>query len=241
MRPSTVTCPSSMASRRADWVLGDERLISSAITICAKTAPNLNSNSRSTGLYTETPVTSPGSRSGVNWMRRTVASTLAAIARASIVLPTPGTSSMSRWPSASMHVRALRTASGLPSMTSPTDVRMAEVCVRNCSAVISGAVSSMRSLSPRHFCARESIVTRARGLRSCGFVVHDARPGSSLRRTPGRLSEALRVAASRPIPPGRKRSKGNRALLGARRVLSSLRALCRPTAHRSASPARIVV
>lgn len=35
---------------------------------------------------------------------------------------------------------------------------------------------------------------------------------------------ALRVAASRPIPPGRKRSKGNRALLGARRVIFFARA-----------------
>ena len=35
-----------------------------------------------------------------------------------------------------------------------------------------------------------------------------------------RLLSALRAAASRPTPPGRKRSKGNQALPGARRVFS---------------------
>ena len=114
-----MTCCSSIASSSADWVLGDDRLISSAITMFAKIAPCLNSNSRSSGLKTLTPVTSPGSRSGVNWMRRTVAWTDAASARASIVLPTPGTSSMSRCPSASRHTSEDRTASGLPSMTLP--------------------------------------------------------------------------------------------------------------------------
>ena len=46
-----------------------------------------------------TPVMSPGSRSGVNWMRLLVPATLCAIARASEVLPVPGKSSSSRWPS----------------------------------------------------------------------------------------------------------------------------------------------
>jgi len=60
---------------------------------------------------------SEGSRSGVNWMRLTVQSTDFANARASIVLPTPGTSSMSRCPSASSTVSAVCTASRLPSIT----------------------------------------------------------------------------------------------------------------------------
>jgi len=58
-----------------------------------------------------------GSRSGVNWMRRTLQSTDRARALASIVLPTPGTSSMRRWPSASSTVSATRMTSLLPSMT----------------------------------------------------------------------------------------------------------------------------
>ena len=50
-------------------------------------------------------------------MRRTVQSMDFARDLASIVLPTPGTSSMSRWPSASSTVTAVRTTSGFPSMT----------------------------------------------------------------------------------------------------------------------------
>ena len=93
---STVTCLSSMHSSSADWVLGEARLISSPTTMLAKTPPGRNSNSRVFWLNTETPVTSEGSRSGVNWMRRTEQSMLRASALLSIVLPTPGTSSMSR-------------------------------------------------------------------------------------------------------------------------------------------------
>src|SRR5437868_11040183 len=104
-----VTWRSSMDSRRADWVFGDARLISSPTTMLANTAPGLNSKSRVSWLYTLTPVTSLGSRSGVNWMRRTEQSIERANALASLVLPTPGTSSMSRCPSASITARASRT------------------------------------------------------------------------------------------------------------------------------------
>ena len=58
-----------MHSSRADWVLGEARLISSPTTMLAKTPPGRNSNWRVSWLKTETPVTSEGSRSGVNWMR----------------------------------------------------------------------------------------------------------------------------------------------------------------------------
>ena len=45
------------------------------------------------------PVTSEGWRSGVHWTRaKTASSMLAAIARASTVLPVPGTSSKRTWP-----------------------------------------------------------------------------------------------------------------------------------------------
>src|ERR671912_256222 len=115
--PSTVTCRSSMDSSRAAWVLGEARLISSPRTMLAKIAPGLNSKSPRSWLNTLTPVTSEGSRSGVNWMRRTEQSIERARALASIVLPTPGTSSMSRCPSASRATRARRTTSVLPSMT----------------------------------------------------------------------------------------------------------------------------
>src|ERR687893_1311091 len=52
-------------------------------------------------------------------MRRTVASTEAASALASVVLPTPGTSSIRRWPSASSTTSASRTTSSLPWTTRP--------------------------------------------------------------------------------------------------------------------------
>src|SRR4029453_703628 len=51
-------------------------------------------------LKTFTPVTSEGSRSGVNWRRENEQSIERASAFASIVFPTPGKSSMIRWPSA---------------------------------------------------------------------------------------------------------------------------------------------
>ena len=93
---STVTWRSSMHSSNADWVLGEARLISSPTTMLANTPPGRNSNSRVFWLKTETPVTSDGSRSGVNWIRRTEESMLRARALLSIVLPTPGTSSIRR-------------------------------------------------------------------------------------------------------------------------------------------------
>ncbi len=118
-----VTWRSSIDSSSADCVFGEARLISSPITIWAKIAPGLNSKSRRCWSKIDTPVMSEGSRSGVNWMRRTEQSMDLASALASIVLPTPGTSSMSRCPSASSTVSESRTTSGLPSITLSTDLR----------------------------------------------------------------------------------------------------------------------
>ncbi len=56
----------------------------------------------------------------MNWMRRTEQPSVRAMALASTVLPTPGTSSISRCPSASSTTSAVSTASGLPSMTRST-------------------------------------------------------------------------------------------------------------------------
>src|SRR5437764_1888199 len=99
--PSTVTWSSCMHSSSAAWVFGDARLISSTSSRLAKTGPGRNSNSFERWLKTLTPVTSDGSRSGVNCRREKEQSIDRANAFASVVLPTPGRSSMIRWPSAS--------------------------------------------------------------------------------------------------------------------------------------------
>ena len=119
-----------MHSSSADCVFGEARLISSPTTTLAKTGPGLNSKSRRSWLNALTPVMSLGSRSGVNWIRRTEQSIDLASALASIVLPTPGTSSMSRCPSASRTVSASLTASALPSITDSIAV-LIRCCARD--------------------------------------------------------------------------------------------------------------
>ena len=130
---STVTCRSSMDSRRADCVFGDALLISSARTMLAKIAPGLNSKSPRSWLNTLTPVTSVGRRSGVNWMRRKEQSMDRARALASMVFPTPGTSSMRMCPSAIRATRASWTSRPLPWITRSMFCWMAANRVANCS------------------------------------------------------------------------------------------------------------
>src|SRR5216683_4375778 len=115
--PSTLTWRSSMHSRSADCVRGVARLISSASTTWAKIGPGRNSNSCNRWLKNDTPVTSLGSKSGVNWMRRNGQSSVRATDLASIVLPIPGTSSMSTCPSHSSATSSRSMTSRLPTMT----------------------------------------------------------------------------------------------------------------------------
>src|SRR6476659_4421944 len=88
-----------MHSSSAACVFGDARLISSTRRRFANTGPGLNSNAFARWSKTLTPVTSDGSRSGVNWRREKDAFSERASALASIVFPTPGKSSRMRWPS----------------------------------------------------------------------------------------------------------------------------------------------
>src|SRR6266851_967646 len=115
--PSTLTWRSSMHSRSADCVRGVARLISSASTTWAKIGPGRNSNSCNRWLKNDTPVTSLGSRSGVNWMRRNGQSSVRATDLASMVLPMPGTSSMSTCPSHNSATSSRSMTSRLPTMT----------------------------------------------------------------------------------------------------------------------------
>src|SRR4051812_7417747 len=100
-----------MHSSSAACVLGDARFTSSTSSRFANTGPGRNSNSFVRWLKTLTPVTSDGSRSGVNWSREKSQSSERASAFASIVFPTPGKSSMIRWPSATRQRTTSRSVS----------------------------------------------------------------------------------------------------------------------------------
>src|SRR5690348_17460698 len=100
-----------MHSSSADCVFGEARLISSTSRKFAKLGPGRNSNSFAFWLKTFTPVTSDGSRSGVNCRRENEQSTERASAFVSIVFPTPGKSSMIRWPSATRERTTRRSVS----------------------------------------------------------------------------------------------------------------------------------
>ena len=65
------------------------------------------------------PVMSLGVMSGVNWIRLKVQSSDRASAEASVVLPTPGTSSISMWPRHRSAMSISSTASSLPTTTLP--------------------------------------------------------------------------------------------------------------------------
>ena len=86
-----VTWRSCMASSSADCVLGGVRLISSAISTWVNSGPRTRRKARDAGSKTLVPMTSVGIRSGVNWMRAKRTPSAAAKARASSVLPMPGT------------------------------------------------------------------------------------------------------------------------------------------------------
>ena len=92
--PSTVTWRSSMASRRAAWVLGLRPVDLVADDDVGEDRPGLNTKSLDCRSHTETPVMSEGRRSGVNWMRRKEqVDRTGERFNARGVLPTPGTSS----------------------------------------------------------------------------------------------------------------------------------------------------
>ena len=77
---------------------------------------------RSLGLAVvdETPVTSVGSRSGVNWIRLKMQPVERAMLRASIVLPTPGTSSIKHMALAQQRRQREASSAFLPTMTFST-------------------------------------------------------------------------------------------------------------------------
>ena len=117
MAPSTVTCFSSIASSSALCVLGLARLISSASSTCANTGPGWNTKDSLPRSYTDTPSRSLGIRSAVNCTREKARPKVRASACARVVLPTPGTSSISRCPPASRQATLPSTWALLPTIT----------------------------------------------------------------------------------------------------------------------------
>src|SRR5262245_10213324 len=91
--PSMVTLRSCIACNSAAWVFGGVRLISSASSSSVKIGPRVRANWLVWKLNRLVPSTSPGIRSGVNWMRPNFSDSAVAKLRASSVLATPGTPS----------------------------------------------------------------------------------------------------------------------------------------------------
>ena len=113
--PSTVTWRSCIASSSAACVFGGARLISSARRRLAKTGPGRNSKSASRWFQIDEPVTSDGSRSGVNCTRAKPRPVTVANERAVSVFASPGTSSSSTWPSARRPSSTSSSRSRLPT------------------------------------------------------------------------------------------------------------------------------
>ena len=86
-----------------------------------RSGPARNSKSRELGFHTESPVMSVGWRSGVHWIRATVAPSIEpANERASTVFAVPGTSSSSTCPLQANAARISSICSRLPWTTVPT-------------------------------------------------------------------------------------------------------------------------
>src|SRR4051812_37442602 len=100
-----------MHSSRAACVFGEARFTSSTSSRLVKTGPARNSKVFVRWSKTFTPVTSEGSRSGVNCRREKSQSSVRASAFANIVFPTPGKSSMIRCPSATRQRTTSRSVS----------------------------------------------------------------------------------------------------------------------------------
>jgi hypothetical protein len=109
-----------MHSRRLDWVLGVALFISSASRMFVNTGPFLNVNAAFSWLKKDSPVTSLGSRSGVNCTLSNAHPIDFASAFARTVLPVPGTSSRSTCPPAATAASRSLVTSLFPIITFDT-------------------------------------------------------------------------------------------------------------------------
>ena len=126
--PNTVTRRSCMASNSDDCVLGEARLISSASTRLVKIGPFEKTNCRPADVSCKMglPVMSPGSKSGVNWIRRVSNCSVFASPLTNSVFPSPGSPSSSKWPRANNPVSTSSISGSLPNNT-PLSARRSEV------------------------------------------------------------------------------------------------------------------
>src|ERR687891_1273473 len=124
---------------------------------------------------------SVGRRSGVNWIRRNEQSIERAMALASMVLPTPGTSSIRRWPSATRVTRASRISALFPWMT--------------------------RSMLPRRSANRGANQVQSSGsARRSSTIPPDATGGPEVRSRPPILRSGPPLGSSTgPVSAGRNR------------------------------------
>src|SRR5213595_3573238 len=122
--PAAVTWCSCIAWSSAAWVLGGVRFTSSASTIFANTGPRTNRNARFPVAWSSSmisvPVMSVGMRSGVNWMRENLRSSVCATVCTIRVLASPGTPKSSACPPENTAVRMPSSTSRWPTMRRPT-------------------------------------------------------------------------------------------------------------------------
>src|SRR3954464_5764699 len=123
---------------------------------------------------------SAGSMSLVNWMRWNWRPSVRASTWARVVLPTPGRSSISRWPPASRHASARRTCCSLPRMM-PLAASIARSIgpARTLRGSISAFLRSMRRLYLMRYDENvmpTALVTHAECLRHDMGAHHPAQP-----------------------------------------------------------------
>ena len=146
--PSTVTLPSSMTSSSADWVRLEVRLISSPKNRLHITLPGWYTSRPVSFWNTVKPTMSEGNTSGVNCTRLSCSSSARAKASARVVLPTPGMSSISTWPPASMAIQMVRMVCGLPNTALETSAATSAALWLYCMVIPPGVFA--RSPARRH-------------------------------------------------------------------------------------------
>src|SRR5215216_3183265 len=182
-----------MHSSRPDCVFGEARLISSTRTTLANTGPGWKSKRASRWLKTLVPTRSAGNRSEVHWTRAYSASSERASARASAVLPTPGASSISTWPSASsatirsrttrsdaFTARAMFSASRVPISATPEGSSLGAVAIASWYAGLQAAgwLSTERVAAGRGVSGEGDRRRRRHGRLDLGELSDPADPGS---------------------------------------------------------------